>query len=539
MHLCPHVTPRLLLLGLTLCLPMAFAGCGNTLSDESASVSGDTYWCQRFTLPANARVSVNFTSDRAADCLLMREDQFNSFQSAVNSPSRFIVSYTYMRDFSGQGTTSFAKTATLPSGTWYFVVMNVHNGLSPATGTANFKIKLEGPMAATAGKPSGGGRPSTPEPQAVATPNNPRMINPGNPNTPNYPQQPVIPPPPPLKLSFATLEEAVDLVSRGQPPERHAALSYLAGQAVVAEKRTAIISVLVPALNDSQYAREAFPIVLKWAAKEHSPQLRGALQSVVGSDPSHLDAAAARDAVALAKLLLSFGDDQTVDPLLRLLPVRAAHDGAREALISCGSSIEPAVLDAIAKTADAANSRNAQAMPDYLALLAAIGTEKSIEPIQIAASSKDAATAKAAADALPALATRLKLKPEQYLNNLVNHYTLEAPAGFTVDSTMTQPNTRRWTRTAPNRAVKSSYTIQVLRVDKDYKLDSPPNATPIAVGPLSFVPLPLPAVPQFTQGSHVAALDGQYVIDILAIVDTNDRTAQTSVNDALKKIKAK
>jgi hypothetical protein len=540
----PRNAIRLAKTTVTFCLLGALCGCGNTLFDESASVSGDAYWCQSFTLSATAKVSVAMTSDRPVDCLLMRADQFSSFQTAINNPRSMIVHFTYMSDFSGERTTAFSKSASIPAGTWYFVVMNAHQGLSSATGTAKFSIKVSGPLAASAGRSMTGGRPETPEP-AVATPNFPRQqpINP-NPGNSGIQPQPVTPPPPPpppppLKLSFANLDEALNIVGRGQAAERHAALSYLAGQPVVAARRAAVVAVLVPMLNDGQYAREVHPIVLKWAAKEDAPQLRTALKSMLGRGVGQLDSASAREAVALAKLLLSFGDEQATEMLLSLLAAPAAREAAREALAACGSKIEPALLEGVAKTPDAANPRANPVLPDYLGLLAAVGTEKSIEPLQMAAYSKDAAVAQAAADGLTSLAERLKLKPEQYLFNLINHYAIEAPVGFAVDATMTQPNTRRWVRTAPNRAVKSTFTVQVVRVEKNHRLEAPPNAQPIVVGRLSFFPQPLAATPQFTQGSHVAAVDGTYLIDVVAIVDTTDRAAQTNADGALKKIKAK
>jgi len=292
-------------------------------------------------------------------------------------------------------------------------------------------------------------------------------------------------------------------------------------------------------LNDSQYQREARPLVLKWAAKDDAPELRVVLQSMLARDPANLDPATAEDAVALAKLLMSYGDDQAVGSLIRLLQAASVRDASREMLLAQGAAVEAPLLDALAKS-PAANTQAMRVVPDYLALLSEVGTEKSIEPLQSAMGAKDATVAKAAGDALTGLAERLKLKPDQYLFNLFNHYTVETPVGFTLDTTMTQPNTRRWVRQAPNRAVKSSYTVQVLRVDQDYQIASPPNAATIQVGPLVFRPLELPPpLPQFTQGSHVAALDGTYLIDVVAIVDTTDKASQTNVTNALKKIKAK
>jgi len=511
----------------------SLTGCSKKLVDTSASVSGDGYWYQTFTVSSNSKISVDLNASSYVDCFLMNESQFSSFQSAMQHRTG-MIHINFMADMSRESTRSFTKSAIAPPGTWTFVVMVAHSGMINPTGSADFTMKIDGTTSASAGIASTVASPDPPPSPSIATPRY-------TPPSPNFPQPatPVVPQRPPMKLTFATLEEALDMLPRGQPPERHAALSYLATQDVVAGKRKAVFSVLLPMLNDSQYQREVRPLVLKWADKDDAPELRTALQSMLARDPANLDPAGAEDALALAKLLLSYKDDQAVASLMRLLQASSVHNAAREMLLAQGVAVEAPLLDALAKS-PASNTQAMRAVPDYLSLLSEVGTEKSIEPLQTAMSAKDAAVAKAAGDALTGLADRLKLKPDQYLFNLFNHYTVDTPVGFTLDTTMTQPNTRRWVRQAPNRAVKSTYTVQVSRVSNDYQLASPPNASTIQVGPLVFRPLDLPPpLPQFTQGSHVAALDGTYLIDVVAIVDTTDKTSQTNVTNALKKIKAK
>jgi hypothetical protein len=514
-------------------LTMTVAACSpsNTLVDEKSTVTRGFLWARQVILSKECPISINLSADEPVGCYLMTDEQFGRFQMAFLHGGNF----TYMGGLSATSTTDFSRTARVPAGKWTIVVITADSGRTVTTLAQlfhgiPFAIKISGGDGASVGGSLSSTVPSAP-PQAAAPPAyTPPPVRP----PPTYtPPVYVPPPPPPLKLTFADLDDALRTLRGGQAAERQAAMGYVKGQEVVAAKRQAVIAALIPLLHDARYAADAAEALVKWASKEEAPALRGALESLIGGNAAGLEPRLAGESLALAKLLLSYGDAESVRPTLLLLRAPSIREEARNALAALGAGAEPAVLEAVARPGDRAG------MGDWLGLLGAVGTEKSIAPLQRAMAEKDPSVAKAADEALRKLAARLNLKPDQYLYNLINLYVIEAPAGFTADPTMTQPNTRRWTRQAPGRAVKSMYTVQVAHVGKDYQLQGPPNAPTIPAGALTFQGLEVAPAPQFTQGAHVAALDGEYLIDVTVVVDRADANTERNTTAAVKKIRAK
>jgi hypothetical protein len=509
---------------------LASCGPSTTLVDENTTVSSGGYWSATLNLTSTAPVSVNLTSTPSVTCLLMNESQFTQFQSLAQ---RGGGSFMYMQDFSAHNTMNFKKTARLNAGKWTFVVLTTdysRPSLTFGNQNSKFHMIIKGGWG-TSATTGGGGAPAPASPTPAPTP----QYTPPTPFVRNTPAPAPPPPPPePLKLTFDSLPSAFDMLSRGRPPERDAALGYVARQPVTDEMRSAVISAVMPLAREQTFQHRAVEVILKWASKYEVQPVRELVQSRLG-DVARLDPVTAADTLALVKLLYSLGDADATASALRLLESPSAGTGARETLKSWGAASEPAIIEVLKRPAPSATT-----LRDLLPLLAETGTEKSIELLQELAGNSDANAARQASDALTKLAERLKLSTDQYLFNLYNRYQVDAPTGFTADTAATlPPNTRRWSRQLSGRAVRSTYTVQVRRVGPDFKLNTSPQNLVIQGASLAFFGMnPVPA-PQFTQSQHVAALDGEYLIEITVIADTTDGTGTNNMSAAAKKIKRK
>ncbi|HVT79417.1 MAG TPA: hypothetical protein VHM90_02070, partial [Phycisphaerae bacterium] len=319
-------------------------------------------------------------------------------------------------------------------------------------------------------------------------------------------------------------------------------------------RRQRVIGSVSGMMRDQIYQRQALEILLRWSAKDDTPALRNALESMITTGPGGNDVRNPDQAMQLAQKIVSFGDAGSASLLVRLLKMPSTRDGAHDLLITMGEAAEPAILEAMPTPAAPAPaptgfpgrgfpprpSANTAGDEQILDILASIGTEKSIMPLQRIISGKDPALSAAATESLRKLATRLKLKPDQYLSNLINRYTIVPPTGFTADTTMTDPNTRRWIRQSAGRAVKSIFTVQVSLIPSDYRIKPVPGGQTIKAQGLDFQATdPAATAPQFTRMGRLQAIDGEYLIDVTAIADTSDASAQNNITDAIKKIKVK
>lgn len=520
---------RIAIVSLLCCLILG--GCQKTVTTQSATVASGGYWSQPITLSGKSRVGIDLTSDRSVACFLMNDSDFSTFQMSIN---RGIGSFSYRQVLSTTSTTSFQEKAGLTGGTWHFVVMTSDYSRSGfgSPQVSNFTIKITGGMNASAGAPFANA------PQVVQPP--PTIVRQPPPQFNHTPPVPIAPPPRPMKVNFESLEEAIPYFSFGQQPERSAALAYVIQMPPDPAKSPGVIAAASPLIRDQMFAHQAVEIIVRWGGKEHAAAMRSALESLITGGASSPTVRNGDQALALAKLLASYGDAELPPILVRMLRSSAIHDRTVEILSSMGASAEAALIDGISKPQEQGRFREAASMEDAIAVLADIGTQKSVMPLQRIMSGKDATLSAAANESLRKLAARLKLKPDDYLNNLFNHYTFAVPNGFTPDSTMTDPNTRRWTRQSPGRAVKSSFTVQVQLVEKDYKIKPVPNGMTIKAPSLDFQATETAATaPQFTRIGRLQAVDGEYLIDVTVIADVSDGSVQTNVMDAIKKIKAK
>jgi hypothetical protein len=227
-------------------------------------------------------------------------------------------------------------------------------------------------------------------------------------------------------------------------------------------------------------------------------------------------------------LLSGFGDKESSGVIAGCLKAEPLRSAAAEALLKFGADSE-AALQPVAAADDRATATAA------LQILVKVGTEKSLLTFHRALYGKDAPTAAAAEAGLRDLGARLNLKPEQYLYVAYNHYSFEAPNDFTPDATFTKPNARQWTHTAPNRSVKSIFAVSVKLVPANYRINAEPNATPSVVGTLTFQKIE-GQIDNFRQTIHYAALDGEYLVDLVLTLDRADIAAAANMTNAVKRI---
>ena len=347
---------------------------------------------------------------------------------------------------------------------------------------------------------------------------------------PGLPATQVAPPPQPpsVRLTFDKPAEALQFLQTGKPEERRAALSFLERTPPDPALHTQVVPAVIKLMDDDALRYSASTTLTAWATKDDAPLLRGELERRVQQDPgSNVRDVESRK--TLIKLLGGFKDAASAQALAKCLRNFFVRDETKEALTALGADAEEAVLELV-------GDRDAGLVREALNLLATIGTEKSVMPLQRLAGGRDASLANLADDVLKKLATRLKLSPEQYLYNLVNHYTIEAPAGFTADAGA-PANTRQWTHTASGRAVKSVYTVAVRLVPADYQPQyASPNPPTLEAGTLVFKQLSSTST-NLARTVKYAALDSGYLIELTATMDVADTAAGTTMTNAAKKIR--
>jgi hypothetical protein len=334
-----------------------------------------------------------------------------------------------------------------------------------------------------------------------------------------------------LHTSFTSAEEAAGYAQTGQAIEKRTAMSYLERAPLDEKVRDKVATALLASLDDNSLRDSAMNALKTWARSSDVPALRSRLEEMVrqDTDDRSMDNLSLRK--GLIQVLGKLGGADSAELIARNMRNFFVRGDTVQALTALGDAAEPPLLKLLEDT-DQSLAR------DVISLLGKIGTEKSIFPLQRVAGGKSMAVTGPANDAVKQIASRLKLKPEQYLYNLINHYTIEGPAGFAAEST-SAANTYVWTRTATGRTVKSTYTVAVKLVPADYQLNVPPgNTATIKAGSITFRQLKANSNAA-TRTVNFAAVDGEYLIDLTATLDAQDRTAETAMNAAVAKIKVK
>ncbi|HEY4329316.1 MAG TPA: HEAT repeat domain-containing protein [Phycisphaerae bacterium] len=346
--------------------------------------------------------------------------------------------------------------------------------------------------------------------------------------------QPPIEPPQqlrPLHTNFNSIDEALTTIQTGQDTEKRAALSYIERMPPDPAIHDKIVAAMIPLMANIATRDGAGNVIKNWATKDDAPVLRTELERITGSDTTARNIDGLNQRKVLINLLGKFADADSAKVLAANLRNSLARGDAASALTAIGADAEDAVLPLLIDT-DSPTVREAAS------LLGKIGTQKSISPLQHAAVSKIPGIAAPANDAVKLIALRNNLKPDQYQFNLINHYTIEAPVGFTAD-TIDTPNTRQWSRTATGRVIHSVMTVTVKLVPADYKLNIPPNSTAtVEAGTITFHQISSTGN-NAQKTVRFAALDGECLLELTATMDAQDTSAGTNMTNAAKKIRAK
>jgi hypothetical protein len=348
------------------------------------------------------------------------------------------------------------------------------------------------------------------------------------PQPPQRPERPVpsvTPPrPPAARTTFNTADEAVGFLTSARLEERRAALAYLQNAPVDEASRQKVAAQLEQLLGETSFRNGALQALKKWGSKENAPAVR----ALIPAGGSGTIAGGNQDEVF--ELLVLWKDAESHALIARQLKNPFLRNEAAKSLIAIGSDAEEAVQPYTAET-DATTLRLA------MGVLAKIGTEKSLPAMHRALYAQRADTA-GALEAIKEAGTRLKLKPEEYMNALLNRYTIEAPAGFTPDTTVDTPNTRQWSRQGAGRTVKSGYTVGVKIVPATYRINPMANAQTLETGTLSFKQVTSESTNAQTRQVY-EALDGENLIGLTIVLDNFDTTARTSMVNAARKIQVK
>jgi hypothetical protein len=360
----------------------------------------------------------------------------------------------------------------------------------------------------------------------------PALARGGNPGVPGVPATRMPPQPPAMRQTFDKPAEALQVLQTGKPEERRAALSFLERTPPDPTLRTQVVPAVLKLMSDDALRYSANTTLKAWATKDDASLLRGELERLLQQDSG----STVRDLESrktLIKILGDIKDAASAQPIAKCLRNIFVRDETKAALTALGADAEEAVLELL-------GDRDGGVVREALNMLAAMGSEKSLMPLQRLAGGRDTSLATEADDVLKKLAARLKWSPEQYLYNLVNHYTIEAPTGFAADASV-PANTRQWTRAASGRSVKSVYTVAVRLVPADYRPQyASANPQILEAGTIVFKQLAnAGATPQFTRSVKYAAVDGEYLIELTATMDTADTAAGTNMTNAAKKIRAK
>jgi hypothetical protein len=333
----------------------------------------------------------------------------------------------------------------------------------------------------------------------------------------------------PLHLTFATIEEALKYLQTGKTEEKKAAMDYIVAEKPAAASHDKVVPAMKALLADNTFHADAMKVYLEWVTKADIVSVRGVF------DPLQKNAqgADAADAKALIKKLGAFADKESAPNIAKFLAHPALRDDAVAALIALGpdseESVQPLVDDASPDIAKAA-----------LKVLEKVGTEKSMLALHRGLGSKTTDVPKLAEETMTEIATRLNLKPEQYLYALYNRYTVEAPTGFLPDNVFSKPNSKQWTRTLPGRSVKSTYTVAVKFVGKDFQITAPADTLTLNAGPLTLKQIDMQtSAGNIQQMRHFQALDGEYLVDLVVVLDNSDNQASKFMSDAAQKIRPK
>jgi prepilin-type processing-associated H-X9-DG protein len=349
----------------------------------------------------------------------------------------------------------------------------------------------------------------------------PGIIRPGNPGM-------NIPPVVQIHTNFLSVDEALTYLNSSRTEERRAALAYISGTEVDKNIRGKVAQALERLLNDPFLKANALQALKTWGSKENAPAVRALLP--VGGRPGM-----GNNEKEAMEVLAQWGDKDSLPAIAGLLKNFFVRDDAKAALITFGADAEEAV-EPLTSDSDGATAKLA------IEILSKIGTEKSLVAVHKAlyTNSRFGApeNADAALAALKEMGTRLKLKPEEYLNAMLNRYKVDAPAGFIADASVDTPNMKQWTRQGAGRTVKSAYTVQLKAVPATYKINAMAGGQSIEAGSLSFKQISQEATSAQTRAVY-EALDGEYLVGITMVIDNFDTAAKANILAAAKKIAAK
>lgn len=148
-------------------------------------------------------------------------------------------------------------------------------------------------------------------------------------------------------------------------------LQRLAEIAVVEDQRAVVMKAARNHLQNSNgfVRKAAAEVIARWASREEFDDLVAILASEDG-----LAFTAQKKAV---QTLASFNDDRAYPHIISALNKPFVQDYAKTALIKVGSSIEPMILKALDEQTDD------QARRSLIEILQAVGTEKSIGPLEV------------------------------------------------------------------------------------------------------------------------------------------------------------
>jgi hypothetical protein len=346
--------------------------------------------------------------------------------------------------------------------------------------------------------------------------------------TPNIPVQ--VPP----HLEMADLEDALKYITSDKQPEKRAAASFLEKAPADDKNHDKIFAVARTLVTDESYRGTAVILFQNWATRADLPALREVFAAMVQQGLPGNTGPSSGHAGSIIDLLAKFGDKDSAVAIAQCLKYAPVRQKAADALTAMGAdsaaSIEPYVVDDDTATAKAA-----------IGVLAKVGTEKNIIAFYRAIYLKPQETSSAAEAGLKELAARLSLKPEQYQFLLLDHYTLEPPSGFKLDPKVNTPNTRSWTHTKVNRSVVSTMTMAVKLVPQNYQITPAPEDNVVTVGTITFHRVENRMIDnqKNAEREHLQAVDGEYLIDLVIVLDQTDLSAAPALLAAANSIKPK
>lgn len=149
------------------------------------------------------------------------------------------------------------------------------------------------------------------------------------PKNPTSPSPPKAIPPPAISVDIV-----VEKLPSTAPRDQRPLLRFLAEAEPTPEKRTAVIGVLKPLLNDMENGDSAFQAFANWADKEQVPELIEILRVAPGSSRGKQS----------MQMLSRMGDARAAEPLAACLSEFPVARDAKAALVSLGDIAKPVVL---------------------------------------------------------------------------------------------------------------------------------------------------------------------------------------------------